>query len=169
MPDAQKNLGGIILPDVNIYINVYHTGHLKKGTGTYTFVLEYITKKEIPITRESVKRLNETTLNRTALSSCIEALKHLIKNCNVNIYINSNYIVRAVNENTYLNWLETGLNAKGKPASNLDLWQQLCEQIINHDVIFTYEESNPYSSYMQMIANKLTPNQKEDMGNVTKH
>lgn len=149
------------MPDVKIYINIYHAGHLKHGTGTYTFVLEYITKKNIPITRESVKRLNETTFNRTALTSCIEALKHLIRNCNVNIYINSNYIVRAVNESTYLNWLETGLNAKGKPASNLDLWQQLHDQAEKHEVCFTYQENNPYTSYMHMMIKKYSKKEQD--------
>lgn len=150
------------MQNVNIYINAYHTGHLKYGTGTYIIVLEYITSKNIPVTKEYIKGLKNTTLNRTALTSCIIALKELLKECNVTLYINSTHIVRAVNEEHWVGWISTGLNAKGKPASNLDLWQQLFNLASNHNVKFIYQDINPYTSYMVTMAKKIEIEFKED-------
>lgn len=154
------------MQDVNIYINAYHTGHLKHGKGTYTIVLEYITRKNIPVTKEYIKGLSNTTLNRTALSSCIIALKDLIKECNVTLYINSVYVTRAINEGFWHEWIATGLNAKGKLASNIDLWQQLYDLASNHNVNFIYQEINPYTTYMLMMAKKIKIEYKEDNDNV---
>lgn len=154
------------MQEVKIFINAYHTCHLKHGTGTYTIVLEYITKKHIPVTKEYIKGLSSTTLNRTALTSCIVALEDLIKECNVTLYINSKHIVRAINEDHWYKWLSTGLNAKGKPVSNLELWEQLYDQVSKHNVEFIYQETNPYTSYMNMLAKKIKIKFKEDTGNV---
>lgn len=154
------------MPDVKIYINIYHAGHLKHGTGTYTIVLEYITKKNIPVTKEYIGGINNTTLNRTAIISCIAAIKHLIKACEITLYINSQHVTRAVNESHMYEWIRTGLNAKGKPASNLDLWQQLSEQLNKHIANFIYAETNPYTSYMYMMVNKIKIEYKEDNDNV---
>ena len=153
------------MQEVNIYISTYHTGHLKHGTGTYTIVLEYMTSKNIPVTKEYIEGLTNTTRNRTAITSCIDALDHLIRKCNVNLFINSLHVVQAV-DSSWVNWLSTGLNAKGKPASNLDLWQQLYDQVEKHDVTFTYQETNSYTAYMYMMAGKKTIIFKEDKINV---
>lgn len=153
MPDAYKSLGGKAMQEVNIYINTYHTGHLKHGTGTYTIVLEYITSKNIPVTKEYIENNEDTTKNRTAIKSCINALKHIIRKCKVNLYIDSLYVVRAVT-GPWEEWLSTGLNAKGKPASNLDLWQLLYDQVEKHEVKFLYQETNSYTTYMKMLADK---------------
>jgi ribonuclease HI len=89
---------------VDIYIDVYHTGHLKKGTGTYGIVLEYVTAGGVPKTREYTGGVKNTSLNRTALYSCIASLGHLIRPCEVQVHINSEYIVRAVSGNLSSGW-----------------------------------------------------------------
>ena len=135
--------------EVTIYIDVNHSGHLKYGTGKYAAVLEYITGKGKPATLFLLKGINRTTPNRPALFSCIDALGHLNKECKVKVLINSKYITEAINSNSYMEWIRTGKNAKGKPVSNLLLWQQLDELMEKHLFEFEYSESHTYTSWLE--------------------
>ena len=118
------------------------------------------------ITREYIDGLKNTTLNRVTIKACIAALEYLIKQCKVNLTINSEHVVRAVNEGRWIQWIDTGKNAKGQPAKNMDLWQLLLEQVDKHDVIFNYAETNPYTAYMSNQIRKTDIDYKEDEGNV---
>jgi len=152
--------------EVNIYIDATHTGHLKKGTGTYSIVLEYIKPDGTPRTKEYIQGLKHTTKNRTALQACIDALSHLIKICSVIIFINSAYITQALNEKWIESWNSSGWITKGKPVKNKDLWQQLLLIMDKHDIKCTFIEINPYTSYMRTMAKKIEINYKEDEQNV---
>lgn len=139
--------------EVTIYIDVYHTGHLSKGTGAYNIMIEFILKDGKPETREYYEGLRLTTKNRTALKACIVALSHLKKPCNVKLVTNSLAVVNAINQN----WNKT---------KNVDLWQQLLELMEVHNVTYEYELTNPYSSYMHMTARKKEIQFEEDKNNV---
>jgi Ribonuclease HI len=134
--------------EVSIYIAVYHTGHLKHGTGTYAAVLEYISSKGKPATLYLIKGVKGTTSNRTALLACIESFKRLKKECKVKVMINSRHITEAINSNAYLEWIRTGLNAKKKPVINLELWKQLDQVMEKHTFEFKFTEHTPYTSWM---------------------
>lgn len=138
--------------DVTIYIDIYHTGHLKKGTGTYTIVLEYIAPDGKPRTREYIEGLENTTKNRTAIKACITALSYLIKTCIVKIIINSNFVVNSVNQH----WDKT---------KNADLWQQLYQALSQHKVTFEYSLTNPYSTYMFTQLRRAKISFEEDISN----
>lgn len=135
--------------EVTIYIDVYHTGHLSKGTGSYNIMLEYINKKGEPDTKAHYHEVKNTSKNRTTIMACISALRYMKKTCIIKIIINSQYIVNSMNQN----WDKT---------KNHDLWQQLLEQMDIHKVTFEYEFSNPYSSYMFMTAKRSDVNYTED-------
>lgn len=162
MPDEKE---GLFLKEVNIYIDVNHTGHLKKGRGVYCIMLEYIADGE-PFTREYYEGMYNTTLNRTAVEACIEALSYLIQECIVNLTLNSAYVCRAVNEGLLDQWISTGKNAKGQPTKNMDLWQQLYDYGDQHDITYIYAESNPYTAYMRTQLKSKEIEYKEDAGNV---
>jgi ribonuclease HI len=154
------------MKEVNIYIDTYHTGHLKKGTGTYSIVLEYITEKKEPFTREYIDGIQGTTKHRTELLACIVALNYIVLPCEITLRINSKYVTAAINEDTWISWLNTGKNAKGEPVKNLDLWQQLFELADKHHVIFRFTAMNAYSLYMSGLIKKTEIEYKEDAGNV---
>ena len=126
--------------DVTIYIDVYHTGNLKHGTGTYSIVLEHIKDGE-PKTKLHFRGLNNTTKHRTAIKACIDALNYMKKTCNIKIIINSPFVVNAINQS----WDKT---------KNADLWQQLLDRQAQHNVTFEYELANTYSTYMFMTMKK---------------
>jgi ribonuclease HI len=152
--------------DVSIYIDVYHTGHLLKGTGTYAIVLEYIKSNGIPVTREYIQGISGTTKNRAALYACIKAFQELIKECNVKVIINSEYIIQAINTNAWIEWIRSGRNAKKKLVKNLELWKQLYELIERHNVEFEYAEKNSYSVWMQSEVKRREIVYKEDQNHV---
>lgn len=78
----------------------------------------------------------ETTNNRMELTATIESLKALKKRSNVELYTDSTYVQKGVNE-----WL-AGWKAKDwktaakKPVKNKDLWQELDLMLQEHDVTF---------------------------------
>lgn len=151
---------------VNIYIDTYHTGHLKKGTGTYSIVLEYMKAEQVPVTREYIEGLTGTTKYRTELTACIDALEHMLKICDINIIINSKYVTQAINTNTWFKWLSTGSNAKNRPVKNLDLWELLFERADKYPVTFTYAAKNQYTDVMRNRMVHYEIKYKEDTGNV---
>jgi ribonuclease HI len=137
--------------DVTIYIDVYHTGHLSKGIGTYNIMLEYIKSDRTPGTKEHYEGLKNTSKNRTAIKACISALSKMKKTCNIKIIINSQYVVNSMNQN----W---------DKQKNPDLWQQLLLTMSEHKVTFEYSFSNSYSSVMYMTAKRSEINYMEDLG-----
>lgn len=152
---------GDSIDQVTIYINVYHTGSFKTGIGTYTTVLECIKNNE-PITRGYVGGIKSTSKNRAALISCIKAFDHMTKPCDIRVQMNSEYVTKAINDNQWQHWIDTGLNAKNKPAKNLDLWRQLSEHLTKHLTTFEYIEVNSYTDYMFSSMKKSKINYVED-------
>jgi ribonuclease HI len=154
------------LEEVKIYINAYHTGHLKKGIGTYTVVLEHHSEQKGDQILKLIDGYKGTTKNRIALLTCIAALKRMIRPCKIELTINSEYVSRAINNDDWMAWLETGRNAKGKPAANLDLWQQVYDLAMIHEVEFVFRDKNTYTDYMMSEMKKSKIVFKEDTGNV---
>ncbi len=159
-------LGGNKKLEVTIYIGIYHKGRLKQGTGTYAAVLEYISSGGKPATLTLIKGIKGTTENRTALYACIEAFKRLTKECNIKVMINSMYITQAINSNTYIEWIRTGLNAKKKPVSNLELWKQLDQVMEKHIFEFEFTEHTPYTCWMLYEVENREIEYMEDKENV---
>ena len=153
------------MQEVNIYIDVKHTGRLKTGTGTYSIVLEYI-KDGSPRTRELFEGLNHTTKNRTALTACVVALEHMIKTCNVQLFINSHYVEQTFNQGWFANWDLNTWTSKGKPIKNADLWQQLLELTYKYSVEYLFSETNQYSAYMATMIKRVEIEYQEDKQNV---
>jgi len=73
------------------------------------------------------------------LTAVIEALKALKQaRSAVQLFTDSNYVVRGVNE-WLADWLKRGWkNARGEQVANLDLWQQLKALLEQHTVTLTW-------------------------------
>lgn len=74
----------------------------------------------------------ETTNNRMEMMAVIKALESLKRRSTVELYTDSVYVQKGVNE-----WM-TGWKAKGWPAKikNQDLWKRIDELTQQHDVRF---------------------------------
>jgi ribonuclease HI len=81
----------------------------------------------------------DTTVNAMELTAVIEALKALKQaGSSVQLFSDSNYVVRGVNE-WLSDWLKRGWkNARGEQIANLDLWQQLQALLEQHTVMLTW-------------------------------
>ena len=78
-----------------------------------------------------------TTNNRMEMIAVIEALKALKEPCEVIIYSDSEYVVKAMNERWPHSWRDKGWKRNGnKDASNTDLWAVLLELCETHAVRF---------------------------------
>lgn len=75
-----------------------------------------------------------TTNNRMEMTAVIEALKALKTTCLVELFTDSQYVNRGVNE-WLQNWKKSGWKTASKaPVKNVDLWQQLDELILLHEI-----------------------------------
>jgi ribonuclease HI len=81
----------------------------------------------------------DTTVNAMELTAVIEALKALKQaGLSVQLFSDSNYVVRGMNE-WLSDWLKRGWkNARGEQVTNLDLWQQLKTLLELHTVTLTW-------------------------------
>jgi ribonuclease HI len=76
----------------------------------------------------------DTTNNRMEMMAVIRGAEALKRGCSVDIYTDSTYVMKGINE-----WLK-GWKARGwrtaskQPVKNVDLWQRLEAALDRHDV-----------------------------------
>ncbi|MFP4485752.1 MAG: ribonuclease HI [Campylobacterales bacterium] len=84
------------------------------GAGGYAAILRYGDKERIVSGGEQ-----HTTNNRMELRAVIEALKVLKEPCEVDIYTDSQYVQKAIEQ-----WLEGWVKKSFKNVKNVDLWKE---------------------------------------------
>ena len=112
---------------------------------------------------ESEKELfggeKNTTNNRMEMMAVIQALQALKRPCKVNLYVDSQYVLKGINE-----WLP-GWKARGwrtaskEPVKNVELWQQLDSLVHSgeHDIIWHWVKGHagdPGNERADLLANK---------------
>ena len=98
----------------------------------------------------------ETTNNRMEMMAVIEALAALTKSSQVDLYTDSQYVQRGINE-----WM-AGWKAKGWPAKikNQDLWQRIDSLIQLHKVTFHWirgHDGHPENERADALARAAIP------------
>ncbi len=76
----------------------------------------------------------ETTNNRMELRAVIEALSALKESCEVELWTDSQYIARAINEGWLAGWKRRGWRRKEGELKNPELWQRLDALLGEHKV-----------------------------------
>jgi ribonuclease HI len=75
-----------------------------------------------------------TTNNRMEMTAVIEALLALKSSCNIDLFTDSQYVNRGVNE-WLPNWKKANWKTASKaPVKNVDLWQKLDNLLGEHDI-----------------------------------
>lgn len=78
----------------------------------------------------------DTTNNRMELRAVIEALKLLVRPCQVELYTDSQYVKNGIT-GWIKDWKARGwVTSAKKPVKNRDLWEQLDEEVAKHQVTF---------------------------------
>ena len=81
----------------------------------------------------------ETTNNRMELSAVLFALKALKEPCRITLQSDSKYVLDSLSKGWVYGWQKKGWKkSDGKPALNVDLWQQLLEEIRKHELEYVW-------------------------------
>jgi len=127
-----------ILDKVNIYTDGSARGN-PDGPGGYGTVVSFVDSKGKEHVREFSGGYVKTTNNRMELMAAIVGLEALTKPCEVTLYSDSQYLVRAFNERWIDSWIRKGwVRSKNEPVKNLDLWKRLLDAKRTHDVTFVW-------------------------------
>jgi ribonuclease HI len=108
------------------------------GPGGWAYILrDGPTGKE----REASGGESETTNNRMELMAVIEGLKALNRACHVELYSDSKYVLDGL-QSWMKGWKKNNWvrkTSKGRePVKNVDLWKQLDELIVKHEMNYHY-------------------------------
>lgn len=78
-----------------------------------------------------------TTNNRMELLGVIVGLEALNRPCSVDVYTDSQYVVKAFNDHWVDGWLKRGWkSASKKPVKNVDMWKRLLDAMADHRVTY---------------------------------
>jgi ribonuclease HI len=108
----------------------------------------------------------DTTNNRMALRSAIEALRALQRRSTVRFVSDSQYLVNGANE-WLPSWKARGWRRKGGAIENLELWQELDRELARHDVRAEWVRGHvghPENEYCDFLATRAAKKQTESGG-----
>ena len=81
----------------------------------------------------------ETTNNKMELTAAIEGLKALKEPCRVKLYSDSKYLIDGITKGWARSWRQKGWKkSDGKPALNVDLWEQILELDEYHEIEYIW-------------------------------
>ena len=137
------------MKQVTIYTDGACSGN--PGPGGWGAILEYKGHR-----KEMSGYMHATTNNRMEVLAAISALGALNEPCDVTLYSDSNYLVKAFNEHWIDNWVRRGWKtASGQPVENQDLWFSLTLLTRKHRVRFVWVKghaSNPGNNRCDELA-----------------
>lgn len=107
------------------------------GPGGYGTILRFTKSTGEVFEREFSQGYRRTTNNRMELLGVITGLEALTRPCAVDVYSDSQYVVKAFNDNWISGWLKRGWkNASKQPVKNVDLWKRLLAAAEPHEVTY---------------------------------
>ena len=130
---------------VTIYTDGACSGN--PGPGGWGCILQYGAHK-----KEMNGFMAGTTNNRMELLAAISGLGALKEPCDVTLYSDSNYLVKAFNEHWIDNWKKKNwIKSDGKPVENQDLWAILVLQTKKHHVNFVWVKGHAGIKYNELV------------------
>ena len=135
------------------HVDIYTDGacRFNPGPGGWGAILVYK-----GIERELSGGEAETTNNRMELTAAVMALKTLKEPCEVTLTSDSKYLVDGITKKWAVGWRAKGWKlASGKPAQNVDLWQELLGLLEKHSVTLHWvkgHEGHPYNERCDALA-----------------
>ena len=126
------------------------------GPGGYGTVLSCVMKDGTEHLREYSGGYVRTTNNRMELMAAIIGFEALTKPCEVEVYSDSQYLVKAFNEHWLEGWIKKGWKrGKNEPVKNVDLWKRLLLAMEPHKVQFFWVKGHagqPQNERCDMLA-----------------
>lgn len=109
------------------------------GPGGYGTILSFVDSGGQEHIKELSAGYRKTTNNRMELMAVIIGLEALNRPCDVTVYSDSQYVVKAFNEHWIDGWVKKGWKrGKNEPVKNTDLWKRLLAAKEQHQVTFVW-------------------------------
>jgi len=123
-----------VRPNVCIFTDGAARGN-PDGPGGYGCVLRYTDKNGTVHEKELSRGYKKTTNNRMELMAAIAGLEALERPCNVDLYSDSQYLIKAFTEHWIDSWQKNGWKrGKKEDVKNVDLWKRLLEACGPHEI-----------------------------------
>ncbi|NPD31610.1 ribonuclease HI [Eggerthellaceae bacterium zg-1084] len=122
-------------------VQIYSDGSSRgnPGPGGYGTLLRYVDPAGGVHERELSAGYAVTTNNRMELMGVIAGVEALKHPCQLTVYSDSQYVVRAFNDRWIDGWVKRGWkNAQKKPVANDDLWKRLIDALAPHGATFVW-------------------------------
>ncbi|MEE1114940.1 MAG: ribonuclease HI [Eubacterium sp.] len=121
-------------------VEIYTDGSARgnpDGPGGYGCVLRYTDARGTVHEKELSQGYVRTTNNRMELMAAIAGLEQLLRPCDVDLYSDSQYVIKAFNDHWVEGWIRKGWKrGKNEPVKNVDLWKRLLKAKEPHNVTF---------------------------------
>ena len=128
----------ILLKDWNQDIPIQSSYQYIDTTNLYIIHDNNIIKIKGNETNTELFSIFETTNNRMEITAAIEALKFIDDDSKVKIYTDSKYLKDGITEWLH-QWKSNGWKtSSNKKVKNIDLWLELDNLIINHDIEWSW-------------------------------
>lgn len=109
------------------------------GPGGYGTILSFVDSKGQEHIKELSAGYQKTTNNRMEMMSVIAGMEALNRPCEITVYSDSQYVVKAFNEHWLDGWIKKGWKrGKNEPVKNVDLWKRLLAAMEKHQVSFEW-------------------------------
>ena len=105
------------------------------GPGGYGTILQYTDRAGKLHEKEISEGFRSTTNNRMELMGVIAGLEARVKPCSVDVWSDSQYVIKAFNDHWIDGWVKRGWKkADGKPVLNEELWRRLLLAAEPHEI-----------------------------------
>ena len=118
-------------------VDLYSDGSSRgnPGPGGYGTILQYTDRAGVLHEKEISEGFENTTNNRMELMGVIAGLEALTKPCSVDVWSDSQYVIKAFNDHWVDGWKKRGWKkADGKPVLNDELWKRLLLAAEPHEI-----------------------------------
>ena len=123
---------------MNMHVEIYTDGSARgnpDGPGGYGCLMRYVDPRGTVHEKELSAGYKKTTNNRMELMAAIAALEALVRPCSVDLYSDSQYLIKAFNEHWIEGWIKKGWKrGRNDPVKNVDLWKRLLAAAGPHEV-----------------------------------
>ena len=134
----------------NVKVNIYTDGACSgnPGPGGFGAILVHIDDNGIKHEKELSEGYKNVTNNQMELMAVIAGLEALKKPCDVTLYSDSQYVVKAFNDKWIDGWIKRGWkNSDKKAVKNVELWQRLLKAKEQHNVEFIWVKGHAGHEY----------------------
>ena len=109
------------------------------GPGGYGTILSFVDSKGQEHIKELSAGYQKTTNNRMEMMAVIAGMGAFLRPCEITVYSDSQYVVKAFNEHWLDGWIKKGWKrGKNEPVKNVDLWKRLLAAMEKHQVSFQW-------------------------------